>query len=179
MSDLASTVGFGPCGLFRESPREAPQMGRAAFGRAILEESIFVRQRRRASGSAPDRQSQLLHRCKDCRFRICARSRPRVCRGCASQQRAGTAEFRSRHRHGRRNRSQAIRRGLEQGIFGGRRHSKEPVCDCLGLRGSRRSSRRSNHQLEPGIVARVECAITANLIASEPAQFVTKPTLPA
>ena len=38
----------------------------------------------------------------------------------------GAADFRPRHRHGRRDPSQAIRRGLER-IFGGTQHVKEPI----------------------------------------------------
>jgi hypothetical protein len=53
---------------------------------------------------------------------------------------------------GRRYRPQTVSRRLEPGIFRRTQHVEEPLRHCAGLRGPRRSSRRSNHQSEPRVV---------------------------
>ena len=99
---------------------------------------------------------------KNRRLRVCARSRPRICRDGAAEQSSRCCRVSiAAIAMVARNRSQTIRGGLGEGVFGGRRHVKEPICDCSGLRSPRRSSRRPNDQPEPRIVAQVERATQA------------------
>ena len=62
MPELSSTVGSGFANYFEKLGVEAAQVGRPPLRRTILEKSISLRQQRRPSGPASDRQSQLLHR---------------------------------------------------------------------------------------------------------------------